>query len=98
VKDREKRSTRLKELIERANLTQRQLSDQINVTERNINDWIRGVSVPRLDRAALLARALGVSFKQLCDALGIPIKDIPDDMQESQSAETADDNLDADRN
>jgi transcriptional regulator with XRE-family HTH domain len=69
----------LKALIERANLTQRQLSHMTNVTERNINDWIRGATLPRLDRAAALARALGVSMKELCEALGVPTEGIPDD-------------------
>jgi transcriptional regulator with XRE-family HTH domain len=85
---REKRTTNLKALLERANLTQRQLSDQVNVTERNINDWVRGVSYPRLDRAADLARALGVTLKELCEALGISTEGIPD-LPTKQSADAS---------
>lgn len=81
--DRQKRKTKLKELIEQANLTQRQVSDMTNVTERNINDWVRGVSLPRLDRAVALARVLNVSLKQLCEAIGISTEGIPNDVDDS---------------
>lgn len=79
MKPSEKRTTKLKELIERAELTQRQLSDITNVSEKSVNEWARGASFPRLDRAVLLARALGVSLKELCEALGIPVEGVPGD-------------------
>lgn len=81
MKDREQRKTKLQELIKQANLTQRELSDRTGLTEKAINDLVRGVSYPRLDRAANIARALGVSFKRLCEALGISTEDIPDDLE-----------------
>lgn len=89
MKPREKRNTKLKELIERADLTQRQLSDITHVSERSINEWVRGASFPRLDRAVLLARALGVSLKELCEALGISVEDVPSD--ENKNADRDDD-------
>ena len=85
----ENRKSKLEELIRNANLSRRELSDLINVTERNINDWVRGQSLPRIDRAVALARALGVSMKALCESLDIPVDGVPND--ENQNAECADD-------
>jgi transcriptional regulator with XRE-family HTH domain len=96
VKESEKRKTKLKELIQQANLTQRELSDRVGLTEKTINDLVRGVSFPRLDRAANIARILGVSFKELCDALGISVEGIPDDHSENQNAERGNDTFSAD--
>lgn len=78
MKHNENRSTKLKELLEKAQVTQRQLSDEVGVSERNINDWIRGVSIPRLDRAVAMSKSLGVSLKDLCEALGISVDGVPD--------------------
>jgi transcriptional regulator with XRE-family HTH domain len=89
VKQREKRTTNLKPLLERAKLTQRGLSDRINVTERNVNDWVRGVSYPRLDRAVDMARALNVSLEELCESLGLSGEGIPN-ANAQQSAEESD--------
>jgi transcriptional regulator with XRE-family HTH domain len=69
--------SKLKILIRQRNLTQRQLSDMMNVTERNINDWVRGASIPRLDRAVALARALNVPLTEICEALGISTEGVP---------------------
>ena len=86
MKEREKRKTRLKELIQQADLTQRELSDLTGVTEKAINDMVRGISYPRFDRAAAIARALKVSLIELADALGIETEGIPD-LTKKQSVE-----------
>lgn len=90
MKEREKRKTRLKELIQRAELTQRELSDLTGVTEKAINDMVRGISYPRFDRAAAIARALKVSLIELADALGIETEGIPD-LSKEQNAEGSND-------
>ena len=83
-----RRKSNLRALRERANLTQRQLSNSANVTERNIHDWEKGVSVPRLDRAIILARALGVSLKQLSLELGLDVDGVPDDQPQPKDKST----------
>ena len=66
----------MKQLIERANHTQRSLSDATGLTEKTINDLVRGVSIPRLDRALLIARELGCTLEELCIALGLEVKSL----------------------
>lgn len=84
-----KRKTNLKALRERANLSQRQLGELIQVTERNLYDWETGNTFPRLDRAVALARALNVSMKELCIALGLSMEGIPDDSRDAEFEDLA---------
>lgn len=69
----------LKNLIEAADLTEPELSRQMGVGLRIIGDWKRGVSIPRFDRAIVLARTLGVSLKVLALSMGIDVNGVPDD-------------------
>ncbi|NJL21314.1 MAG: helix-turn-helix transcriptional regulator [Leptolyngbyaceae cyanobacterium SM1_3_5] len=78
-------------MLSARNLTQRQLSDLANVSERTINEWIRGVSFPRLDRAATVARVLNVSFKELCESIGIDTTEIPNDGETHDDHNATDD-------
>ncbi|MBD2021237.1 helix-turn-helix transcriptional regulator [Leptolyngbya sp. FACHB-36] len=68
---------RLRLLRERAGLTLPELPRQVGVSDRNVWDWERGLVMPRLDRAVILARALNVSLKDLCRAIGIEVEDLP---------------------
>lgn len=72
----------LKSLREAAGLTQPELSRRLGVGIRIIGDWERGVSIPRFDRAADLARELGISLKTLARAMRIDVTDIPSDADE----------------
>ncbi|MFB2898057.1 helix-turn-helix domain-containing protein [Aerosakkonemataceae cyanobacterium BLCC-F50] len=69
----------LKNLIEASQLTEPELSRQMGVGQRIIGDWKRGVSIPRFDRAILLAKALGVSLKVLALSMGLDVSNLPDD-------------------
>lgn len=76
---RKRRARNLKDLREDANLTQRQLSDFVDITQRNLYAWEQGDSAPRLDRAVLLARALGVSLRTIAEAFDLDTEGIPND-------------------
>ncbi len=76
--------TPLRLLRERAGLTQPELGRQVGVSDRNIRDWENGSSMPRIDRAAALARVLKISLKDLCRALGVDVSGIPDDSEASE--------------
>ena len=87
--DIQKRKSALEELRLKAKKTRVQVSREIGVSERNIYDWETGKFLPRLDRAAALARSLGVPFKSLCIAMGIDVEGIPD----IEEPDAADDRL-----
>jgi transcriptional regulator with XRE-family HTH domain len=70
----------LKNLIEAAGITQRQLSKDTGIAEVTINTWVAGRKVPRLDNAILLASKLGISLKTLSKAMGIDVSKVPDDI------------------
>jgi transcriptional regulator with XRE-family HTH domain len=69
----------LKELIERAGYTQRDLSKVSGIPERTINSWVCGQRVPDLERYILLASYLRVSLKTLFASFGYDVSRIPDD-------------------
>ncbi len=55
----------LKALRKAKNLTQAQLSSLTNVSQGKICEYESGKTLPRLDTAAKLAKALGCSLDQL---------------------------------
>ena len=63
-------------LREGAGLTLAELGKQVGVSDRNVWDWENGHALPRLDRAVAVARALGISLKELCRALKIDVDDL----------------------
>lgn len=69
----------LKQLIECANTTQRDLSKRTGIAEVTINSWVAKKKIPRLDNALVLCRELGVSLKTLSQSLGLDTTGIPDD-------------------
>lgn len=69
----------LKDLIESAGTTQRQLSRDLDIAEVTINTWVAGRKVPRFDNAVALARELDVSLKTLAKAMRLDVSGIPDD-------------------
>lgn len=69
----------LKQLIDRANMTQRELSKRTGIAEVTINSWVAGKYIPRLDNALVLCRELSVSLKTLAQSLGLDTTGIPDD-------------------
>ena len=79
---RPKGKTALKLLREIAEKTQGDVAQDVGVSSRNVRDWENKGSMPSLDKAALLARSLGVSFKVLCRAMGVNVEGIPDDRTE----------------
>ena len=58
----------MKQLRERANLTQMQLAHAVNVSMRTINEWEKGRGEPRLEHIKLLLDTLNCSFEELYEA------------------------------
>lgn len=74
----------LKSLREATGLTQPQLSVKMNCGLRSISDWENGKSLPRFDRAILLANELGVSLKELANAMNLDVSLTKDDTSQKQ--------------
>lgn len=55
----------LKELRNSKKMTQSELSEKSGIMQQNISLYEQGVQVPRIDTAAKLAVALGVSLDEL---------------------------------
>lgn len=69
----------MQHLVDRAGLTHRQLSQAVGVTERAVSAWVHGRSIPRLDRAILLASTLQVSLREICVEMGLSVEGLIDD-------------------
>lgn len=52
---------RLKQLMEKSNITQTELSKKTGITQSSISDWLRGKYLPKQDKVDVLARALDVT-------------------------------------
>lgn len=74
-----KRKSNLQALLDARELTHRELSAKTGLTERTIGALTSGSSLPRLDNALSIAKALNISLKTLCRELGLEVDDIPDD-------------------
>jgi transcriptional regulator with XRE-family HTH domain len=72
-------ATTLKQLIEQAKISQRELSKRTGIAEVTINSWVARKKIPRLDNALILCRELGVSLKTLSVSIGLDTAGIPDD-------------------
>ena len=72
----------LKSLREATGLTQPQLSVRMKCGLRSISDWENGKSLPRFDRAILLANELGVSLKELAIAMNLDVSATKDDISQ----------------
>jgi len=58
-------ASRLRELREAAKLTQHDLATRIGVRESQINSYERGRAVPRVERLARIAEAVGGDVSEL---------------------------------
>ncbi|MBQ8522480.1 MAG: helix-turn-helix transcriptional regulator [Clostridia bacterium] len=56
---------RLKELRLENELSQNQLSKQLGVSQAAINKWEKGIIIPTLDSAVIVAKFFGVSIDYL---------------------------------
>ncbi len=56
---------RLKELRLENELSQNQLSKQLGISQAAINKWEKGIIVPTIDSAAIVAKFFGVSIDYL---------------------------------
>jgi transcriptional regulator with XRE-family HTH domain len=72
-------ATTLKQLIEQAKISQRELSKRTGIAEVTINSWVARKKIPRLDNALILCRELGISLKTLSVSIGLDTAGIPDD-------------------
>lgn len=61
----------VKELREKTGKTQQEIAQQLQISLRIVTDWEAGRKIPRLDNAARLAEALGVSLTDLAHAFNI---------------------------
>lgn len=58
-------SDRLKEAIEKSDLTQRELAERLGLTETSISRYVRGVRIPRATTIPRIAKVLNVSVESL---------------------------------
>ena len=61
----------LRDLRDRAMLTQRELAERLGVDQRRIHEWETGKAKPRQVNRRKLCDALGVSANDLMDALEV---------------------------
>lgn len=83
--DPEQQEPTLKNLIEAAGTTQRQIGKDIGIAEVTINTWVARKKIPRFDNAIALARELGVSLKTLAKSMRLDTSGIPDDEPPDES-------------
>ena len=60
--------TRIRDMRERAGLTQERLSELINVSRSAVAMWESGETSPRADKLPELARVLGCTIDELYDS------------------------------
>ena len=58
---------KIKQLREKAGLSQKALADKAKVSQGKVSEYESGKSVPRLDSARRIADALGVSINDLME-------------------------------
>lgn len=56
---------RIKEKRKEKNLSQCELSQKVGVNQTAVSQWERGATMPSLDKAALIANALGCTIDEL---------------------------------
>jgi len=66
---------RIKKLRNRAGLTQAQLAERVDISDEFLSRMERGAKAPSLHTAEKVARALGVSMKELFDFDAVPAVD-----------------------
>ncbi len=68
---------RFKRLREQARFSQSELAAATGIPAGTIKNWEQDRRVPRLDHAARVARALGVTIDELAGDLGGPLPEPP---------------------
>jgi transcriptional regulator with XRE-family HTH domain len=81
---------RVVELIEAARLTDRELGQRIGVSQQSVNRWRRGEQVPGVERAASLAKGLGVSEEAMTNAI---VEDLKSRIRGPHTSDRADNEL-----
>ena len=66
---------RIKKLRNSAGLTQAQLAERVDISDEFLSRMERGAKAPSLHTAEKVARALGVSMKELFDFEAVPTAD-----------------------
>jgi transcriptional regulator with XRE-family HTH domain len=64
--------------------TQLQVAVEVGVTPQTVLHWEKG-KMPTLDKAVRLAKVLGVSLDELCNAFGLTV-DEPSEAAKTQNA------------
>jgi len=67
----------LKQLRERAGLSQEALARIVGVSGKTVSNWERGISVASLTV---------LQMKTLCDALGVALNELPDDFSSERES------------
>lgn len=57
----------MKELLNKANITQVELAKRLNVTQSLISQWVRGICEPKIEQLPTIAEILGVSVEKVID-------------------------------
>jgi DNA-binding XRE family transcriptional regulator len=77
-------------MIEAARLTDRELGQRIGVSQQSVNRWRRGEQVPGVERAASLAKGLGISEEAMTNAI---VEDLKSRIRGPHTSERADNEL-----
>jgi transcriptional regulator with XRE-family HTH domain len=75
----------LKAFREAAGYSQSKLGERIGVSQSAVKYWEMGKREPTIGNVAALARTFNVSFKIICQSMGVDISGIPDDRIEGES-------------
>lgn len=73
----------LKQLREKAGLTQNQLAAQVPVDPSALRAWENSGAMPALDKAVKLAKILQVPLKRICLEFGIDVEGVPSEEEEA---------------
>lgn len=73
--ERERLANRLKEYRKRLALSQQELAKKVNKPQTVISSWERGVGAPDANELPMLAKALEVSYDDICGSPSTKSKD-----------------------
>lgn len=74
----------LRNIREWRGLSQKELAEKAKISDSVLGYYELGKTIPTLDKAIALARALNIPVKVLAESLGINTAGIPDEMEKEK--------------